>query len=481
MAKITNEQGPATAAENETAGLIAAGMPRDWDQEADLIIVGTGFAGLAAAIEARDLGLTVLLLEKMGVPGGNSIIAGGGANAVDPLRQGRQGIDDSLDLHFRQTMEGGDNVNDPEMVRYVVDHALEGAVLYLERLGVEWPDKVVRDFGSLYERTHLPGAYGDKKGKRWTHGAANIRAMLDRLQMMDQGILFRHKVTGIIRAGGLSGRVSGVAADAVGEQRYFKAKRGVLLASGGFAANLAWVARHDRRLAHTATSNHKGATGECIKFAQDIGADTLHMDYIQAVPHEVRPPNKAMFFQIESEEIRRASSSMPYRIFVNGAGKRFADEGARRDLVKIAGLKQPLFEPLKKTAGGSIKELEDNLKLPPGSLVETVDRYNRDCARGKDGEFGKDHPLLVPLRTGPFIAVSKAIMRHHTMGGLLVKATTGQVIDRWGKVIPGLFAAGEVTGGTHGANRLGHNATIDCLVFGQLCARTAAGFTPLER
>ncbi len=115
----------------------------------------------------------------------------------------------------------------------------------------------------------------------------------------------------------------------------------------------------DRRLAGTGTTNHPGATGECIKFAQDIGADTLHMDYIQAIPlNDVKPPYKASFFLIESDEIRKASASMPYRIFVNRDGKRFVDEGARRDVIKQAVLAQPPFEPLPEVKADSIEELE---------------------------------------------------------------------------------------------------------------------------
>lgn len=113
-------------------------VPKKWDKTADVVIVGTGYSGLAAAIVSRQLGMKVLILEKMPVAGGNSVIAHGGANAADPVRQKRQGIEDSTDLHFKHTMEGGDNINDPEKVRYFVDHALDDAVNYLERLGVKW-------------------------------------------------------------------------------------------------------------------------------------------------------------------------------------------------------------------------------------------------------------------------------------------------------------------------------------------------------
>ncbi len=450
-------------------------VPKKWDKTADVIIVGTGYSGLAAAMVSRQLGQNILLLEKMPVAGGNSVIAHGGANAADPERQKKQGIQDSTDLHFKHTMEGGDMINDPEKVRYFVDHALVDAVQYLERFGVKWPEKVVRGYGSLWERTHYPGTYTDKQGRKWKMGAANVHAQLDELERIGQPILLQHEVTGIVREKLMEGRVLGVEVKNKGRKMYFRAKKGVILASGGFGANIAWVTQLDRRLADTGTTNHPGATGECIKYSQDVGADTLHMDYIQAIPlNDVKSPYKATFFLIESEEVRKASASMPYRIFVNKEGKRFVDEGARRDVIKQAVLAQPPFEPLPEITANSIEELEAKCKLPKGSLVEAARKYNGACDAKKDQEFDKHVSVLIPIRTGPFKANSRAMQRHHTMGGLLVKGTTGQVIDRWGKAIPGLFAAGEVTGGTHGSNRLGHNATVDCLVFGQLCARVVA-------
>ncbi len=458
----------------------AVPVPKKWDQTADVVIVGSGYSGLAAAIVSRQLKMSVVVLEKMPVAGGNSVIAHGGANAVDPVRQNRQGIEDSTDLHFKNTMEGGDNINDPEKVRYFVDHALEDAVNYLERLGVKWPEKVVRGYGALWERTHYPGTYKDAKGRNWKMGAANIHAMLDEMDRIGQPVLLGHEVTGFVREKPLDGRVLGVEVKLKGKKMYFKARRGVILASGGFGANIAWVTQLDRRLASTGTTNHPGATGECIKFAQDVGADTLHMDYIQAIPlNDVKPPYKASFYLIESEEVRKASASMPYRIFVNKDGKRFVDESARRDVIKEAVLAQPLFEPLPEMKADTIEELEAKLNLPKGSLVATVREYNAACDAKKDAVLGKHPSVLTPIRTGPFQGNSRAMQRHHTMGGLLVKGTTGEVIDRTGKPIPGLFAAGEVTGGTHGANRLGHNATVDCLVFGQLCARTVAKEKPV--
>jgi len=450
-------------------------LPEKWDEEADMVIVGTGFAGLAAAVTANELGQSFLLLEKMPVPGGNSIIAGGGINAADPERQIPQGIEDSTDLHFKHTIEGGDNIADPEKVRYLVENALE-AVQFTEKYGVEWRDTVSQGFGALYPRTHSAIKYVDKDGNELRSGRATIIALLEHLEKVGEEVLFEHKVSRLIRESPLEGRVLGVEVEVNGDKKYFKANKGVILASGGFAGNPEWVAKLDRRQAGTDTTNHAGATGECIKFAEDIGADTLHMDYIQAIPSfwGLKPGFKAMFYNINSEEMRAAGGASGY-IFINVDGNRYVAESQRRDVIRDATVVQPLFEPLEeRVVVDTLEELEEMLGIPKGNLVETINRYNAFCDAGEDLDFDKDPYTLVAFRTPPFRAMSHAIARHHTMGGLLVEGTTAQVVDRWGEIIPGLFAAGEVTGGTHGANRLGFNATPDCLVFGQLTANIVA-------
>ena len=445
-----------------------------WDEEADVVIVGTGFSGLAAAIAALDAGVKVVVLEKARSPGGNSIISGGGANAVDPRRQAPQGVYDSIDLHFKQTFEGGDCLADPGKVRYFVENALEGCINYLENLMMEWSSRVSRGFGSLHERTHSILRY-----REWRKGAAIVHALLDQIEERRQPILLEHKVTRIIREKPLEGRVLGVEVEAAGAKKLFRARRAVVLASGGFAANLEWVAKHDRRLADLGTTNRPTATGECIKMAQDIGADTVHMDYIQTVPGKVRPPLKAMLIVIESEEMREASPwSRAYRIFINKEGKRFVDEGARRDVISRAAFSQEVFEPLPDIEAATIEELEEKLGIAKRNLIETVHNYNSYCDAKEDPEFGKDANILVPVRTPPFKTESRALMAHHTMGGLRTKGTSGKVMDRWGNVIPGLYAAGEITGGTHGSNRLGNNATSECIVMGTLCGRNAATESP---
>ena len=446
---------------------------KGWEQETDIVIIGTGFAGLSTAIETNNSGLKVIILEKRPLPGGNSMIAGGGINAVDPERQKKQGIQDSLDLHFRQTFEGGDNLGCKEKIKYMVEHSLEESVHWLENMSVKFPEEVELGYGALWPRTHRQARY-----RQYRRGAAIVHALFDQLKCRkDVQILFNHKMVKIIREDCLKGLVQGVEVESKGQRFFIKAKKGVVLATGGFAANSKWVSKHDLRLIDIDNDNHKGATGEGIKIAQDIGADTLHMDYIQTVPKDVRLPFKAMAFYVCAQELHKKfnhphqSRSFPYWIFINKEGKRFINEDARRLDIRKNMLQQPTFDPIPHVTAGSISELEKRLSIPKGNLERTIDNYNQFCANKKDKEWGKNPECLIPFQIAPFEARSVAPKSHFTMGGLRTNLT-GQVIDREASIIPNLYAVGEVVGGLHGANRLGHNATPECIVFGRLCGKT---------
>jgi len=434
----------------------------------DVIIVGSGFAGLAAAIEAYDAGATVVVVEKRLVPGGNSMIAYGSVNAVDPKRQKPQGIKDSVELHYKHTLEGGDFIADEKRVRYMVEHALD-CIHWFENFGVSWPDRVIWGYGAMWPRTHGAPAYG-----KYKRGAALIHAHLDQLKKRGVPILLNHKVSKILRENPFDGDITGVEVEAKDEKLRILAKRAIVLASGGFAANLQWVVTHDPRLSVTDTTNHPEATGECIKLAQDIGAATVHMDYIQCVIKRVKAPFKAMGLLISDSNPSIPHPGIPYRIIVNKDGERIVSEDARRVDITHALLEQPLFDPCLSSEANSLEELEKSFHISTGNLVDTIERYNQCCTKRCDSDFGKHIPVLAPIEVPPFKAESIAVARHHTMGGLRVAGTTGQVIDRWEKAIPRLYAAGEVTGGLHGTNRLGNNAIPDCIVFGRLCGRNAA-------
>lgn len=444
-----------------------AAVPTEWEKEYDLLIIGTGYAGLAAAIEAHDAGSSPLLIEKMSTVGGNSIRSGGGVNAVDPHRQLLQNIEDSTDLHYNQTLTEGEELGDPEKIRYLVDNALEMCVHWLEHLGVNWPQHVVRGYGALWERTHVPATY-----KHYRRGAAILYALLDEVKARGISIYLEHTVTQILREHPMKGPVVGIEVEYSGKHYNLKARDALILASGGFGADLDMVLDHDRRLRDTPTTCHSGSTGECLKMAQDLGADVTGMDYIQCVPTIARAPYSGRFFIIDSEETRERET--PYKIFVNNEGYRFVREDGRRDEITFKALAQPSIKPRPSITSNSISELETQLNIPKGQLVHTMQNYLAYCKNGYDPDYNKHPSTLIPCTTPPFRARTLTPGRHHTMGGLKTQGITGQVVDRWGKIIPHLFAAGEVTGGIHGANRLGFNAIPECIVFGRTVGKRAA-------
>lgn len=464
--------------------LRAVEIPKKWDQKTDVVIIGTGYAGLAAAIEAHDAGAKAVIIEKSQIIGGNSVIASGALNCVDPERQKKQGIEDSIDLHFNQTLEGGDFRGDPKKVRYMVEHGLEG-LQWLEKSGVEFEPKVYTVVGALWPRSHDPA----NKGR----GGAIVKVLKDQVNKRKIPILMPYSLTGIVRAKPLNGDVLGVEVEYRGKKIYIKADRAVILATGGFGADLAMRSKYNPRLdAEVPTTNVKTATGEAISYAEDLGADVVGMDFIQLLI-------ACNFYTRQYGSL--ANLGIDSAIFVNTDGKRFVAEDSRRDVMTEGILKQPKkvllwvaddrcqkrfkvevtdqiikdgFAFRADTLEELAKILKEKFAVPEDVFLATVRNYNESVRKGKDEAFGKKATNLKMLEKGPFFASPTQAGVHHTMGGLRTKGTTGQVLDRYGKIIPRLYAAGEVTGGVHGTNRLGGNATTDCIVFGRLAGISAA-------
>jgi urocanate reductase len=443
----------------------------NWDLECDVLVVGSGAAGLSAAIAAHDAGARALVIEKDRHVGGNTIISGGAVNSVDPARQSAQGIKDSVNLFFQHTYNGGDQLADPKKVQYLVENCREQCLLYLERLGVIWSEKVFRGYGSLHERTFTALRY-----KGWHGGAAIIHALLDQVISRKMMVLVEHRVTQILREKGAGARVIGVEVEHGKTQKFIRARRAIILATGGFAANKEWVSYYDPRLSQLETSNRPTSTGECIEMACNIGADTIHMEYIQASLGKPRRKKSAMLISIDSKDVREICTSRPYKIFVNKYAIRFVDEGDRRDVISRAVLKQVPFQAIPgKAKAMNLHDLATKLGIEPRPLGLTVQRYNNHCHRKQDMDFNKHPNLLIPLLAPPFHGETLTLLRHYTMGGLRTKGMSGSVLDKSGNVIPGLYAAGEVSGGIHGSNRLGNNSLPDCIVFGGACGEFAAG------
>ncbi len=289
------------------------------------------------------------------------------------------------------------------------------------------------------------------------------------------------------------GRVVGVEATSKGGSVVLEAGRGVVLATGGFSANKEMMAKYQPVKKDWLTTNHPGATGDGIIMAEAVGARLIGMEHVQSLL--IGDPKTGGLGGTLVTDISRG-------IYINSEGRRFVNEAARRDVLVSALLQQkdPSFyfiitdantitPGFVATFGGTADELIERgqvlrdmtieglarqIGANPAVLRTTIETYNQAVAQGVDREFGKAKELMgVQLNKPPFYANKRAPSIHHTMGGVEINERT-QVIDRNGKVIPGLFAAGEVTGGIHGTNRLGGNALPDVIVFGRIAGRSAA-------
>ncbi|MFA6413726.1 MAG: flavocytochrome c, partial [Syntrophales bacterium] len=373
---------------------------------------------------------------------------------------------------------------DPEKVRFMVDHGLEG-LQWLEKLGVVFEPKVYTVVGALWPRSHDPA----NKGR----GGAIVKVLKDQVDKRKIPVLMPYSLTGIVRAKPITGEVLGVEVLYRGKKIYIKSNRAVILSTGGFGADVTMRSKYNPRLdAEVPTTNVKTATGEAITYAEDLGADVIGMDFIQLLI-------ACNFYTKRYGSL--TNLGIDSAIFINTDGKRFVAEDSRRDVMAEGILKQPkkvllwvaddrcqkrfkaeATEKIIKdglafradTLEGLAKILKEKFSIPEDVFLATVRNYNESVQKGKDEAFGKKTANLKTIEKGPFFASPTQAGVHHTMGGLRTKGTTGQVMDRYGKIIPRLYAAGEVTGGVHGTNRLGGNATTDCIVFGRLAGISAA-------
>jgi fumarate reductase flavoprotein subunit len=458
-----------------------------WDETADVIVIGSGFAGMAAAAEARENGASVLVLEKMPYYGGNSKIAGGGYCCWDSRLKLRERLklgDDSWERHMEDTLRGGAYYNDPALVEVLVREA-PGGLDWLLDAGAVFQDILHRIGGHSAYRSH--------------HAACNLADVVKKKALAAGAELrLNAAVTDLCRDTG-EGPVAGVRVLADGAEKTIAARRGVVIASGGYGQDVNMRTAYQPAVGDTYNcTNHKGATGEMITYARTIGADVLHMEFIQLFP-SAEPKNGSLDkFALD------AYAAPGYGAFyVNKHGSRFVNELLGRDVVSDAQIKAgdkptyailnaSIFEKIGRSkaevrngvsAGrvieaGTVPQLEEALGLPAGSLAETVARHNAALQSCSDPDFGKPVTAqMLPLLRGPFYAVAQWPSVHFTMGGLRIN-TSAQVLDIRGIPIPRLYAAGEVCGGVHGSNRLGGNAIAECIVFGRIAGKNASGNSP---
>lgn len=490
---------------------------------ADLIIVGAGGAGLSAAVTAKDLGVkNVLVLEKMPVIGGNTLRCASAFNAADPDRQkalpmtetlkeavvkaisekpvseehaklmadvkakyeaylksGSKTLFDCPEWHALQTYNGGDKVGHIPLIRQYSNNVLD-TLHWMQSKGSPVMDRVSQGAGALWQRTHQLDAPAGLGLIDPLYQSAVKQGVNFKLGMRVQDLILNDK-----------GRVIGVTAtDKVGNKYEFTSKDGVILATGGYSQNKEMRQKSAPHLTpEMVSTNQPGATGDGIVIATRHGADTTGMNYVQVYPLAT-PGTGAL------QGRARKMSGLDDVIDVNKNGERFVKEDARRDEFVAAIKKQPggvvydindssIVKPLNSFnedvetlvsigriyKADSLADLAKQLGMPADKLEATVAEFNKMVEAKNDPKFGRklfDRPIVKP----PFYATPRAPSIHHTMGGLQI-STNAQVLDKKGKPIPGLYAAGEVTGGIHGSNRLGGNATADVLTFGRIAAKSA--------
>jgi len=476
-----------TKANADISALMVKGEEESKEDEniemtADVVVIGGGGAGLAAAVSAHQNGANVIILEKMPRLGGNTLLAGGALNAAGSPRQEAQGIEDSVDLHFTQTYEGGDKLGNPELIRILVENAYPG-VEWLESLGMKFEENVFTVLGGLWPRAHKPAT------PLGTGFIATYQEYIDNHDGID--VLLDTEVKELLVE---DGRVVGVSGRGLKGNVLVHANNGVILATGGFGKNNDMLTQFNQNwpdLSNVMSTNHPGATGEGILMAESIGANLVGMEHLQLLPLG-DPKSGSLSGNIEQ--------GVENRIFVNKSGDRFVDEGARRDVMTKALLDQEdtllwvvldaknypeatttnnfnetieeLIAQGRAFKGDTLEELAAQIGVDPEKLVAAVEGFNAAVRDGGPDEFGRTL-FDTPIDTAPFYAGPRVPTMHHTMGGVEIN-TMAQVLSAEGTVIPGLYAAGEVTGGIHGANRLGGNALADILVFGRIAGENAA-------
>lgn len=438
----------------------------------DVVVVGGGGAGLSAAIAAKEKGANVVLVEKMLMLGGNTNYATAGINAANTKLQKKLGIEDNAELFYNDTMKGGKNVNNPELVKKLTTDSAN-IIDWLTERGADLSE-VVFTGGQSAKRTHRP-AGGQAVGP------VIVDALAETAEKDGIDVRTESEVTKLIKTGD---KVTGVEVKHKGETYNITAKA-VVMATGGFGANAKMVAEYKPSLEGFGSTNSPAITGEGIKMVKAVGGDLVDMTEIQTHPTVVHKKTAMI-----TEAVRGEGA-----ILVNREGKRFVSELETRDVVSKAELEQTgksaflVFDQevreklgaingyVRKgftVEGATIEELAGKIGVDAKGLVETMAKYNGYVKAGEDKDFGKT-ALPRELVKAPFYAIEISPAVHHTMGGVRIN-TNAEVLTADGKVIPGLFAAGEITGGVHGANRIGGNAVTDITVYGKTAGENAADF-----
>lgn len=436
-------------------------------QNYDAVVVGAGGAGLTAAIQASELGLNVAVFEKNAALGGNTNRASSGMNAAESLVQIKAGVIDDKEDFYQETLQGGGRLNDPELLRYFVDHTAL-AIDWLSSLGIELTNLTITG-GMSKKRAHRPASMAPV-------GNYLVTGLLREIQQRGIPVFHQTKVIKLLQDE--QKKVSGIKITTEEGEKAVHAKA-VLLASGGFGSSKELLQKYRPDLVNYPTTNQEGATGDGLKLAEQVDGQLEQMDFIQIHPTAQTDTDHVYLI---GEGLRGEGA-----ILVNRAGERFVNELDMRKIVSDAinnlheqGAFLIFDQKIRQNFaavefydhiglvkhGETLQELAAACGIEANNLIATVGAWNQAIDSKSDAEFKRTTGMEHEIKSGPFFAIHINPAIHYTMGGLHITAKT-EVLDSNGHIIPGLFAAGEVSGGLHGNNRIGGNSIAETVVFGR--------------
>ena len=450
---------------------------KETTKDVDVVVVGGGGAGFAAAVTAKENGADVVLLEKLPQVGGNTLISGGEMAAPANELQEKEDIEDSKELFADDVKEAG---GDPELIDVLADHATEDAYWLRDDIGVKWLDSLMFFGGHSVKRSLIPEAHS---------GNELIKNYLKKCEELGIEVITEADVTKILSE---DDKIAGVTAETPDGELTVNAKS-VVLASGGFGANEEMTYENDKEIdEHVKSTNSPGATGDGIVMAEELGADTVDMDQIQLYPicdvetgrilyvGDTRLVGGALLVNKEGDRFveelaTRREISLAIKDQTDHVGYLLWDEKSNEETGTMASNPEEAEEQFEKgnlVKADTIEELADHFEIDKDELLKTVERFNENSAKEEDPDFNL-RMLGWTIDEAPYYMLKAAPAVHHTMGGLKIN-TDAQVLDKDGNWIDGLYAAGEVTGGIHGSNRLGSAAIADITVYGRIAGENAA-------
>ena len=487
------------------AGLAAAGgvaradaalcsdtpLPAQWDEEFDVIVVGSGLAGLSAAVTAAEMGKKTVVLEKMGALGGSSVISGGTFAACGTKMQAAEGVEDSVERFVKDVLKAGQRLNVPVLVETMCKGSNDAYEFLLAR-GAEFQPALRVVAGHSVKRCIQP-KYNmglNVIQPLYRHylkvgGTMRLRTKVDELLRDERGVLVGLKVREAYLFDPESRADDRL--NKTGVVKYYRAKNGIVFATGGFSRDFEFRSREFPQYDKVPSTVQLGATAGALKSMMAAGARSSHLAHVRFA------------ISIGFEDIEKGM------LVDQKTGRRFTNEGADRmglsykiiDLVNAgsdwpalvfdeAGLatlydrdklniilnngEMPKFD--------SLQALARHFKLPEKAFLDALQRYNEALAQGKDDAFGKDFRKTksVPILKGPFYACPVYPKFNYSQGGIAINERAQAVSAVDNGIIPGLYVCGEASGGVHGAVRVTGCSTVECTVFGRIAGREAASF-----